>query len=237
VASLVRLDTSRLMVTPPAPRAKRQVREGLAYVARTPELGGPLLMMALVGCLAYEFTVTLPVIASQTFHGNATAYGFMTAAMGLGAVAGGLFVAARGRTGLRPLTLSCFAFGIVIALAALAPTLWLELIALLFVGGASVGFLAKGNSTLQLAAAPTMRGRVMALWAVAFLGSTPIGGPVAGFITDQFGGRAGLWLGAGACMVAAAVGTLVYRRAQRHQVPEPVADAELAGQAATATAA
>lgn len=223
VSSLVRLDTSRLLTTPPAPRAKRQVREGLAYVARTPELAGPLVMMALVGCLAYEFSVVLPVMASETFRGNATAYGFMTAAMGAGAVVGGLYVAARGRTGLRALTTACLAFGIVIALAAAAPTLWVELIALALVGGASVGFLAKGNSTLQLTAAPHMRGRVMSLWAVAFLGSTPIGGPIAGFVTDQFGGRAGLVLGASACLVAAGLGALVFGRAQRRAdaVPEP----------------
>jgi MFS family permease len=213
VTSLVTLDVSRLQTTPPTARAKRQVREGLAYVARTPELGGSLLMMALIGCFAYEFSVTLPVVASQTFHGSATAYGFMTAAMGVGAVIGGLYVAAKGRTGLRALSMAALAFGIVIALAAAAPTLGLELVALALVGAASVSFLAKGNSTLQLTAAPQMRGRVMALWAVAFLGSTPIGGPVAGLVTDAFGGRGGLVLGAAACLVAAALGAILHRRA------------------------
>jgi MFS family permease len=213
VTSLVTLDVNRLQTTPPTARAKRQVREGLAYVARTPELGGSLLMMALIGCFAYEFQVVLPVVAAQTFHGNSTAYGFMTAAMGVGAVLGGLYVAAKGRTGLRALTVAALIFGILIAVAAAAPTLWLELVALALVGGASVSLLAKGNSTLQLAAAPQMRGRVMALWAVAFLGSTPIGGPVAGLVTDHFGGRAGLVLGAAACVVAAALGTVVRRRA------------------------
>jgi MFS family permease len=221
VFSLVTLDVSRLQTTPPTARAKRQVREGLAYVARTPELGGSLLMMAIIGCFAYEFSVVLPVVAAQTFHGNASAYGFMTAAMGLGAVIGGLYVAARGRTGLRSLTVAAFVFGVLIAVAAAAPTLWLELVALALVGGASVSFLAKGNSTLQLTAAPNMRGRVMSLWAVAFLGSTPIGGPIAGVITDNFGGRAGLVLGASACLVAALLGTVVYRRASvRHAAAE-----------------
>ncbi len=166
VVSLLRLDVSTLSPAIPTPRGGRQVREGLAYVARTPELGGPLLMMALVGCLAYEFQVVLPVVAAQTFGGGSTAYGFMTASMGAGAVVGGLWVAARGRTGLRALTVSAAIFGVFIGLAAAAPTLWLELVALTFVGGASVGFLSKGNSTLQLTAAAGMRGRVMALWAV-----------------------------------------------------------------------
>ena len=215
VVSLARLDTATLSPTPPTQRGKGQVREGLVYVSRTPELAGPLLMMALVGCLAYEFQVVLPVVASDTFHGSSTAYGFMTASMGVGAVVGGLYVAARGRTGLRALTTSAAVFGVVIALAAAAPTLWLELVALAFVGGASVGFLSKGNSTLQLTAAPGMRGRVMALWSVAFLGSTPIGGPIAGWVSDAWGGRAGLVLGAVACLVAAGLGAVVTARTAR----------------------
>jgi MFS family permease len=126
--------------------------------------------------------------------------------MGAGAVVGGLWVAARGRTGVRALSATAAVFGVAIALAAGAPTLWLGLIAMALVGGASVSFMAKGNSTLQLAAAPSMRGRVMALWAVAFMGSTPIGGPIAGWVADSFGGRAGLALGAVACLTAAGLG-------------------------------
>src|SRR5690606_8555404 len=101
VVSLVKLDTSALMPSVPAPRAPGQLREGLRYVAREPMLAVPLLMMALVGCLTYEFQVVLPVVAQETFAGDASAYGFLTAAMGAGAVVGGLFVAARGRTGLQ----------------------------------------------------------------------------------------------------------------------------------------
>lgn len=217
VVSLLRLDVSILSPTKPTTRGRGQVREGLTYVRNNPELAGPLLMMALVGCLAYEFQVTLPVVASKTFHGGSSVYGFLTAAMGVGAVIGGLYVAARGRTGLRALTVSAALFGVLIAAAAIAPALWLELVALAFVGGASVGFLSKGNSTLQLTAAPHMRGRVMALWAVAFLGSTPIGGPIAGWVADSFGGRAGLALGATACLVAAGLGAMGLHRTGRRE--------------------
>jgi len=106
-------------------------------------------------------------------------------------------------------------FGVVLLLASVAPTLPLELVALLIVGAASVSFLSKGNSSLQLAAAPQMRGRVMALWAVAFLGSTPIGGPIAGAVSEYFGARWGLVLGASACLLAAAFGAVVLRRIAR----------------------
>lgn len=222
VSSLARLDVAALRPSPPAPRAPGQLRAGLAYVAGTPTLLIPLLMMALVGCLAYEFQVVLPVLARDTFGGEATVYGFMTAAMGVGAVLGGLYVAARGRTGIPALIGAATLFGVVIGAAALAPVLWLELVLLVLVGAASVGFLSVGNSTLQLEAAPHMRGRVMALWAVAFLGSTPLGGPVAGAVAEHFGGRAGLLMGAIACLVAAGLGALV-ARGHRHaeSVPNP----------------
>ncbi len=214
VWSLVRLDLGALTTPKPVPRAKGQLREGLSYVRHEPDLLVPLLMMALVGCLAYEFQVVLPIVAEETFGGDARIYGFMTASMGVGAVIGGLWVAARGRTGTRAMIRTSIAFGVVIAAAALAPNLTLEYLALALVGGVSIGFLSKGNSTLQLSAAPQMRGRVMALWSVAFLGSTPIGGPVAGAVSEYFGGRVGLLMGAVACLLAAALGTLVLRRAR-----------------------
>lgn len=212
VTSLWRLDVSRLQPSVPTGRARGQLREGFAYVRRTPVLAIPLLMMGLVGCLAYEFQVVLPVLADRTFHGDARTYGFMTGAMGVGAVIGGLYVAARGTTGLRSLVRSTAIFGVVIAGAALAPNFAVELVAMALVGAASVAVLSMGNSTLQLEAAPHMRGRVMALWAVAFLGSTPIGGPIAGAVSEQFGGRAGLLLGAAACLVAAALGAVAAQR-------------------------
>jgi MFS family permease len=146
----------------------------------------------------------------------------MTAAMGVGAVIGGLYTAGRGRTGLLSLVRSSIVFAIVIALAAAAPNLGLEIVALALVGAASVSFLSKGNSTLQLAAAPHMRGRVMALWAVAFLGSTPLGGPIAGYVAQHAGARWGLALGAVACAVAAVIGVSALKRVRRTASVPPV---------------
>jgi hypothetical protein len=103
--------------------------------------------MALIGTLAYEFQVVLPVLARDAFHGNASTYGFMTSAMGVGAVVGGLVTAGRGRIGLRPLTVNAAAFGLLILVAAVAPTLAVEMVALVGVGAASVSFLAVGNTT------------------------------------------------------------------------------------------
>jgi MFS family permease len=219
IGSLLRLDLAALTPTAPAPRAPGQLREGLDYVRRTPALAVPLLTMALIGCLAFEFQVVLPIVASETFAGDASTYGFLTAAMGVGAVLGGLGMAAWGRTGLWSLTAAAAAFGLAMLATALAPTLGFALLGMGLVGAASVAFQSTGNSTLQLASAPHMRGRVMALWAVAFLGSTPIGGPIAGFVSQNFGGRAGLALGAAACLVAATLTALVARREQK---PSPL---------------
>jgi MFS family permease len=187
-------------------RAKGQVREGLRYVARTPALRTPLVMMALIGMLAYEFQVILPIAARFTFDGSASTYGFMTAAMGLGAVAGGLLTASRSRHGLMPLVQVSAVFGVLILAVAVSPTAPVAIVALVGVGAASIVFLARANTTLQLRSEPAMRGRVMSLWTVAFLGSTPIGGPIIGWIGEHAGARWGLATGAAACLVAAAFG-------------------------------
>jgi MFS family permease len=213
VVSLLRLDVSALQPSEPAGRAKGQLRDGFRYVIANRDIGVPLLMMALVGCLAFEFQVVLPVLAKHDFHGNSVTYGFITSAMGVGAIIGGLWVAARGRTGSRVLMQTCLWFCAAMLAAAFAPDLAVELVAIAFVGAFSIACLSQGNSTLQLAAAPSMRGRVMALWAVAFLGSTPIGGPIAGAVSEHWGGRGGLVLGAVSCLLAALLGWVLLRRA------------------------
>ncbi|MHB2027460.1 MAG: MFS transporter [Acidimicrobiales bacterium] len=206
VASLLAMDKSLLSPSVPTVRAKGQLRDGFRYVARTPSLAFPLIMMALVGMLAYEFQVTLPVYAERVLHGNSEIYGVLMAAMGIGAVIGGLWTAARGKTGTRAMVGASMIFGVVMTLAAVAPDLALGLVALALVGFASVSFLSMANSTLQLNTEPQMRGRVMALWAVAFMGSTPIGGPVIGWITNSAGARIGLGVGALSCLVAGLIG-------------------------------
>jgi MFS family permease len=106
--------------------------------------------------------------------------------------------------------------------AVLAPVLAIELIAMAFVGFASVSFLSMANSTLQLSTDPQMRGRVMALWAVAFMGSTPIGGPLIGWITSTAGARVGLGVGAGSCFVAGIIGWLAIRHLRSREAALPV---------------
>ncbi|HKH89082.1 MAG TPA: MFS transporter [Acidimicrobiales bacterium] len=215
VFSLTTMDKSKLQPTVPVARAKGQLREGFRYVASDPRLLTLLIMMGIVGTLAYEFQVILPVVAKKTFHGGPETYGFLTAAMGAGAVFGGLITATRGRTGLRRVSVAAAVFGLTIVLAAGAPILAIEIGVLAAVGWASVSFLATGNTTLQLEADPSMRGRVMALWAVAMLGSTPIGGPLMGWVASVGGGRVALAVGGVSCFVASGIGLTVLWRLKR----------------------
>ncbi|HXD66197.1 MAG TPA: MFS transporter [Solirubrobacteraceae bacterium] len=212
VLSLTTMDGTQLATVTPTPRARGQLREGLQYVRSTPTLAIPLVMMGIAGCLTYEFQVSLPVMADRGLRVGATGFGFMTAALGIGAVIGGLFVAARGKTGLRPLVLSALGFGTALAFATIAPNLPLELLALGVAGAGSIAFMSMGNSTLQLNAAPDMRGRVMSLWFVAFQGSTPIGGPLVGVAMTAIGPRAGLGIGALVALLVAFGGALALRR-------------------------
>jgi MFS family permease len=215
VASLTTMERTALSPTKPTPRARGQLREGLRYVRTTPQLAVPLLMMGVAGCLTYEFQVTLPVMADRGLNVGATGFGFMTASMGLGAVVGGLMVAARGKTGLRPLVLAASGFAVAMTIATLAPDLAFELVALALAGAASISFMATGNSTLQLNATPEMRGRVMSLWFVAFQGSTPVGGPIVGWLMAVIGPRAGLGLGAITVLLVALGGLVALRRIPR----------------------
>src|SRR3954447_190390 len=175
LVALRRMNPDQLVAAPVAGREGGQLRSALRYVLATPALWIPLAMMAVVGTLSYNFQVLLPLMAKFTWHGNASAYAALTAAMGIGSVAGALASSARGRVSPRLLTVAASAFGALMLLAALAPTFPLEVLALVPLGAMSVTFAAGINSSLQLAVEPAMRGRVMALYSVVFVGSTPIG--------------------------------------------------------------
>jgi MFS family permease len=208
LAGLALMRSRDLHPAPIQPRTRGQLREGFRYVRSSPELLAPLLMLAVIGTFAYEFQVSLPLIAKFSFHGGAGTYGAMSSFMGGGAVVGGLWAAARRRPTATGLAWAASIFGGVILIAAAAPTLATELAALVLIGAASINVLAMGNTTLQLATTPEMRGRVMGLWAVAFLGSTPVGGPIVGWVGQHLGPRYGLALGGVAAILAAA---LAYR--------------------------
>ena len=206
IASLLSLDTRRLHPVPPVPRRRGQLRAGLRYAARVPEIARPLLMMALIGAFTFEFEVSLPLLAEKTFHGGDTSYSWLIGALGAGAVAGGLYAARLPRTGVARLTRAALGYAIAVGLVAVAPTFPAAVAACGLAGVATVIFLTTGNSTIQLVSDPGYRGRVTALWSMALVGTTPIGSPIIGALSDVAGPRYALALGAAACLAAVIVG-------------------------------
>jgi MFS family permease len=200
------MDARALETVAPAAREPGQLRSALAYVRRTPELLVPLAMMAVLGTLSYNFQVLLPLLARFTWDGGPGTYAALTVAMGLGSISGALAAGARGRVTPALLAGSAVAFGILELVVAAAPTVGLQLVALAGLGAVSVTFAASVNSTLQLSVPSAMRGRVMALYSVVFLGSTPIGAPLVGWLAEAGGPRAGLVVGALAALLTGLVG-------------------------------
>ncbi len=202
IVSLAMMRTDEIAPPVRAERARGQVREGFRYAIGTPELAAPLLMVTVTGILAYEFPTTLPLLATGAFAGNAATYGIMAAVMAIGAVVGGLIAASRTtQPHPRTLAITCIGWGTVILLTGLAPNVWTACIALLFVGYGSITFNSTAKTSLQLASKPEFRGRVMALWAMAWSGSSVIGAPLVGWVADELGSRWGLIIGGGPTIV------------------------------------
>lgn len=185
-----------------AHRRRGAVQDGIRYAWGTPRLRWPLLLLLIVGALAFNFNVLLPLMVQQVFHGGASAFGTMMSMMGLGSLMGALLSAGRARPTWRVITLGVLALGTFLGGAALAPSLTLEMIVLIPAGVAMITFQATSNSFIQLTSDPRMRGRVMGLYVTVFLGMTPIGAPIVGWIAQELGPRAGLMVGAGAAIVA-----------------------------------
>ena len=189
----------------PAPRAQGQIRAGIHYAWKMRELRFPLLLMLVVGTFAFNFSVLMPLMASFVFHSGASTFGLLMSFMGAGAFVGALVSANRARPTHRLLAIAGIAFGALLIGTALAPTLAVELFVLLPLGAAMITFQATANSLLQLNSDPAFRGRVMALYMIVFVGTTPVGGPVVGWIAEQFGARTSLGLGGLATLIASTV--------------------------------
>ena len=222
LVALARMDPAALLTAAPVQRARGELRAAVRHVNANPGLWIPLAMMALVGTLSFNFQVLMPLLASQTWHGTATTYALLTSAMAVGSVAGALAAGARGRVSPRILVGAATGFGALELVAAAAPSLPLQILALVPLGAMTVTFSAGVNSTMQLAVAPAMRGRVMALHSVVFLGSTPIGAPLVGWLAGVAGPRVGMALGATAALAAAALASVAYAHTRERQVASPV---------------
>lgn len=194
IAMLValRMIDPRRLSRPEPKRTRGGVREALRYAASSRELSVPLALMAVLGGLGFNFQVIIPILAERAFGAEVSAYSLLMVAMGVGSIAGAVTFGARRGAGRGLIAAAAAGFGVASLLAAAAGTLAHAMAALALLGLCSVTFAAGINSSLQLAAQPEMRGRVMALYSIVFLGSTPIGGPIAGWLAEAVGPRAPL---------------------------------------------
>jgi MFS family permease len=184
-------------------RERGQMLKGIKYVATTPLLRNTVVSVALIGLFAFNFTVTLPLLSTKTFHDqSATGYGLLMGAMGIGAVLGGLFVAHRQRPTPKLLAILATSFGVLMSIVAASPWLLFAEIAMVPLGAFSIAFVSTANATLQLNSSEEMRGRVMSLHGTAFLGTTPIGAPLIGLIVGLTNPRIGMATGAAVTLLA-----------------------------------
>ena len=193
----------------PAPAGRRGVKEGLKYAASRQQLWLPLLMMSLVGLLAFNFSVVLPVFAKDTFHGTGGTYGLLTTMLSVGAVLGSLGVGLVHHPRRQYLLVAALGFGVTSAATAAAPNVPVACATLLVMGAAAFCFVTLCSTTLQLHSSSAFRGRIMALWVFVYLGTTPIGSIVTGWTISASGPRAALLVGSGACLAAAVLAAFV----------------------------
>jgi MFS family permease len=228
LVSLWMMRPAELRTPPVTPRAKGQVRAGLRYVRTVPDLWIPLVMMAIIGTFAFNFQVVLPLFVTRTLGGDVGMFTVLLSVISVGSLVGALLSARRRSIALRHVVTAAAGFGIAMAMLAASPSLAVAFPIGMFMGFASIAFMTTSTAIVQLRSDPAMRGRVLALQAMVFLGSTPIGGPILGAICEAFGARAGLAVGAAACLGAAGWGAFAGRRSLADTGPEPVGAVDLA---------
>lgn len=230
IAGLRMIDTKQMRLAPVTPRGKGQVRAGLAYAWSIAELRVPLIMMAVIGTLAFNFQTVLPLFAVRDLGGSDLTFSLLMSVVSAGSLVGALRAARLTSVSVRTVSLSSAGFGAAMLALAAAPNQPTAFAVGVVMGFTSISFMTASTAIVQLRADATMRGRILALQAMVFLGSTPIGGPILGTICERFGARYGLAVGAVATLAAAAYGLAVVRRADSlpvtdDAITEAVADA------------
>ena len=207
--------TEELRPAQVTPKGKGQIREGLRYAGSVPELWVPLTMMAVVGTLSYNFQTIFPLFVTRDLHGTTLTFTTLFSLVSIGALMGALYSARRKTIGIGDVAVASLAYGVAMSMMTFAPSQWFAYPCGILLGIASISFLVASTAIVQIKSAPEMRGRVLALQAMLFLGSTPIGGPIVGWISQQFGARYAIALGALAALGAGAWGLAKARSLDR----------------------
>jgi MFS family permease len=218
IYSLLRMRLHELVEVERAPRGRGQLREGLRYVRRRPDLMLIMTVVCLVGTFGLNFQMTTAIMATGAFGKGAGEYGLLGSIMAIGSLGGALLAARRERPKLRLVIGATIAFGLFASLSALMPTYGLFALSLIPVGLASLTLMTSANATVQLTTAPQMRGRVMALYMAIFMGGTPIGAPIIGWIGSAFGPRWTILIGGLVSLVTGLVAAVYVIRTQQLKV-------------------
>ncbi|NLU70957.1 MFS transporter [Streptomyces sp. HNM0574] len=206
LAGLLLMRTSELFTTDRAPRSKGQLREGLTYVRTHPELLWPIVLVGFVGTFGFNFPIWLTAFTDKVFDEGAGTYGLLNTLMAVGSVVGALLAARRGSSRMRLMAGAALLFGVLEMAAAVSPSFWLFAALMAPIGIMGLTFNVTANASVQMASDPLMRGRVMSLYMMVFVGGTPIGGPLMGWVTDTFGARIGFLSGG---LISAGIAVLV----------------------------
>ena len=215
LAGLWAMRTSELRPPRVVAKGRGQVREGIRYIRTVPDLWVPLVMMALVGTLAFNFQTVIPLFVTKTLNGNDATFTLLFSVVSVGSLAGALATARRKSISVHHVIVASAAFGVAMLVFGAMPTLAWTFPAAVVVGFTSIAFMTASTAIVQVRSRPAMRGRVLAIQSMVFLGSTPIGGPLLGAICDRYGPRAGIFLGGLSALAAAALGHVVFKRVWR----------------------
>jgi MFS family permease len=218
IAGLRMMRPSELRPAEPVARAKGQVRDGLRYVRSRPHLFMTMVLVFFIATFGMNFQVTTALMSRLVYHTGPGRFGLASSVFALGALIGALGAARRSRTGLRIMVATALAFGVFEVATGLMPTYWAFLVLLVPTGAAVISFTTTANASVQLTTAPDMRGRVMGIYMLVFLGGAPAGAPLTGLIAQEFGTRIAL-IGGGVISIAATVAVAAvlarHRNAQR----------------------
>ena len=221
LVSLMLLHTDLFERDVPIARAPGQVRAGFRYVRGRPVLFGPLLLLAITGLLAWEWTVTIPLFARDALDGDAQTVGWLFTAMGAGAIVGALLIASSLRASLVHLIAASLVFAAALLAISVAPSLLIALILLFVLGTAGVAYRATTSSLAQLRSSPEMRGRTMSLFVIAIGGTSPLGAPLLGWLCEVVGIRWTMAIG-GAATAITAIAVYFYLRRSEEPTVEPM---------------
>jgi len=215
--ALFMLDPTKLFASRPAARRAMltEVGDGLRHAVHSPRLAFPLALLAVIGMLGYNFGVVLPLLARYTLDIGAVGFGALNAAMGVGSLLGALLLTPHLPPGTRSVAIAALGFSLALLAVALVPAYSATLVLLGVLGVISVAYSTSTNTTLQLGSGEAYRGRILSLYTLLFMGTTPIGGAITGFLADNLGVTVAITMEASVCLIATLIGMLYLARAHR----------------------